>query len=152
MQVWPCFEDFIIIKIMVQFKFNLDARFNSYSFFQFRSTCMQMMLALFVNLCMHAQILYNLPGNVLKQSIHHVRLSNGFGPAAGKQSDSGDGSHKQLTPPVLVIFNFLLLNILLQQVQHLLTIHLTFLINQFNMLSDNVGTVYLECEVVYLNC
>ena len=35
-QVWYCFEDLIIRKIMVQSKFDLDSRFDSYNFFRFK--------------------------------------------------------------------------------------------------------------------
>ena len=33
MQVWFCFGDLVMRKIMVKSKFNIDARFNIYSFF-----------------------------------------------------------------------------------------------------------------------
>ena len=33
MQMWSCFEDLVIKKIIVKFKFNLDTWFNGYSFF-----------------------------------------------------------------------------------------------------------------------
>ena len=32
-QVWSCFEDLVMKKIMMKSKFNIDARFNIYSFF-----------------------------------------------------------------------------------------------------------------------
>ena len=40
MQVWSCFEDLVIRKIMMYFKFNLDAQFNSYNFFNSNFACM----------------------------------------------------------------------------------------------------------------
>ena len=43
-QVWSYFEDVVIRKIMMQSKFNLDAQFNSYNFFNLR---------LVVYFCMH---------------------------------------------------------------------------------------------------
>ena len=34
-QVWSCFEDLVIRKLIIQFKFNLDILFKIYSFFKF---------------------------------------------------------------------------------------------------------------------
>ena len=55
MQVLSYFEDLVTRKIVMQFKFNLDAQFNSYNFFSFGFTCMWMMSAVYS--CMHARIL-----------------------------------------------------------------------------------------------
>ena len=40
MQVWFCFGDLVMRKIMVKSKFNIDARFNIYSFFILEFVCM----------------------------------------------------------------------------------------------------------------
>ena len=55
-QVWSCFEDLIIIKIMVQSKFNLAARFYSYNFFSFRFAYTWMMH--FVYICMYGRFYF----------------------------------------------------------------------------------------------
>ena len=37
--MWSCFEDLVIRKIMVKFKFNLNTCFNIYNFFSFEFEC-----------------------------------------------------------------------------------------------------------------
>lgn len=56
MQMAGCRTKIVIIKIIAQFKFNLDARFNNYRFFLFR-ICMHMGdVSIGVYFCIHAQI------------------------------------------------------------------------------------------------
>ena len=55
-QVWSCFEDLVIRKIMVQFKINLDARLKSYSFFSIPVLHACGWCQHFVYFCMYGQI------------------------------------------------------------------------------------------------
>ena len=52
-QVWSCFEDLVIRKMMVQSKFNLNARFKSYRFFRKNFSFHVSDVINFVFTCMH---------------------------------------------------------------------------------------------------
>jgi len=72
-QVWSCFEDLVMKKIMMKSKFNIDARFNIYSFFLFpKSVCMWLTWASY--LFLHACIFW-LAGN---KPIITIKPSNGL--------------------------------------------------------------------------
>ena len=46
--MWYCFEDLVVKKIIVQSKFNLDARFKIYRFFSSNFPCM------WSSICLHS--------------------------------------------------------------------------------------------------